>query len=129
MWYLGGGIGHHTLATDPASKEIPVTEGLGDSASDLEMDIDVVTNEDTNHTQGPQMDNIENPTEDDYNEDDVARSEVGVQDDELQDYKYTQGAEPEMDPEIEGLVDIDGDDLGPEDGEDDEYFHSDLEYD
>jgi len=35
MRYLGGGIGHHTVAMDTASKEIPVIED--DPASDSEM--------------------------------------------------------------------------------------------
>ena len=87
--------------------------------------------EDTNHTQGPQVDDLENPNEENYGHDDIACSEEVVQDDELQDYKYTQGLgeELKMDPdneELEGT--IDNYDLGPEDGKDNEYFHSDLEY-
>ena len=131
MRYLGGGIGHHTVATDLTSNETTVTED--DPASDSEMNLDVDTNEDANHTQGPQMDDIENPTEDDYEKDVVARSEVGVQDDEIADYyEHTQEEEPDRDAgnevELED-VDIDGYGLGPEDGEDDGYSDSDLEYD
>jgi len=48
MRYLGGGIGHHTAATDTASKEIPVIED--DPASDSEMNLEVDTNKDMNHT-------------------------------------------------------------------------------
>ena len=127
--YLGGGIGHHTAATDTASKEIPVIED--DPASDSEMNLEVDTNEDVNHTQSPQMDDIENPTEEDYKEDDVARSEVGAQDDELADfYGDTQEAEPDRDPNNEGeLEGVDSYGLGPEDGKDGGYSNSDLEYD
>ena len=126
MRYLGGGIGHHTVATGPSSKDINTTQVEDDT--DMEMNLEEVI-EDASHTQGPQVDNLEDPTEEDYEHDVVSCSEVVVQDNELQDYKYTQGEEPEMDPENKGLEDIDSYDLGPEDGEDDEYFHSDLEYD
>jgi hypothetical protein len=128
MRYLGGGIGHPTTATGPSSKEIDTTQVEGHDDTDSEMDPEEFI-KDANHTQGPQVDNLEDPTEDDYERDVVAGGEVVVQDDELRDYKYTQGEEPEMDPKNEGLEDIDSCDLGPEDGEDDEYFHSDLEYD
>lgn len=128
MRYLGGGIGHHTAATGPSSKEIDTTHVEDHDDTDLEMNPEEFI-EDANHTQGPQVDNLDDPTEDDYERDVVACGEVVVQDDELQDYEYTQGEEPEMDPDNEGLEDIDGCDLGPEDGEDDKYFHSDLEYD
>jgi hypothetical protein len=129
MRYLGGGVGHHTMAIDPASNEIPVTEGA--PASDSEMSLDEATDEDANQTQGPQIDDIENPNEDDYEHDDVACSEVGVQDNELADYyEYTQGVEHDRDTdnevELEGIA---GYGLGPEDGEDGGYSDSDLEYD
>jgi len=110
----------------PLSKEIDTTQVEDDT--DSEMNLEEVI-EDANHTQGPQVDNLEDPTEDNYKRDVAACSEVVVQDNKLQDYKYTQGEEPEMDPENEGLEGIDGYNLGPEDGKDDEYFHSDLEYD
>jgi len=42
------------------------------------MNLEVDTNKDVNHTQSPQMDDIKNPTEEDYKEDNVARSEVGA---------------------------------------------------
>ena len=70
MRYLGGGIGHHTMAIDPASNEIPVTEGA--PASDSEMSLDEATDEDANQMQGPQIDDIENPNEDDYEHDDAS---------------------------------------------------------
>ena len=128
MRYLGGGIGHHTTATGPSSKEIDTAQVEDDT--DSEMNPEEVI-EDANHTQGPQVDDLEDPDEDDYEHDVVVCGEVVVQEDELQDYEYTQGVreDTEMDPEYEGLEDIDGYGLGPEDGEDDEYFHSDLEYD
>jgi hypothetical protein len=44
---------------------------------------------DANPTQGPQVDNLEDLTEDDYEHDVVVGSKVVVQDDELRDYEYT----------------------------------------
>lgn len=129
MRYLGGGIGHHTATTGTS---LGITEGDTDSDVDSEMNLEG-TSEDANHIQVPQLevDDLENPNEEDYEHDDVACTQLVVQDDELQDYEYTQGgADLEMDPdneESEGT--IDSYDLGPEDGEDDEYLHSDLEYD
>ena len=42
MRYLGGVIGHHTVAMDPTSKETPATED--DPISDSEINLDVGTN-------------------------------------------------------------------------------------
>lgn len=116
------------MATDPASKEIGVT----DDDLDLEMNFEELVDQHADHTQAPQLgaDNLEDPNEDDYGHD-VACSEVGVQDDELNDYyEYTQEAERDRDTDDEGeLEGIDGYGLGPEDGEDDGYSDSDLEYD
>lgn len=135
MRYLGGGIGHRTQAMplDPASKGIGVVGTQGDP--DLEMDLEEVGepgNDAANHTQGPQVDDLEDPNEEDYEHDDFSCSEVVVQDDELEDYAYTQGLGPQLgrgpDGDDEDLEGIDGYDLGPEDGEDDEYYHSELEY-
>jgi hypothetical protein len=126
MRYMGGGIGHHMAATDSTSKEI----GIAEDDPDLEMNLEGA-NEDANPTQGDQVDDLKDPNEGNYEHDNIAHSEVGAQDDELNDYEYIQEAmtEPERDPnnegELEGIV---GFDLGPEDGEDDEYSHSDLEY-
>jgi hypothetical protein len=82
MRYLGGGIGHHTVATGPLSKEINTTQVEGHDDTDSEMDPEEFI-KDANHTQGPQVDNLKDPTEDDYERDVVAGSEVVVQDDKL----------------------------------------------
>ena len=137
MRYLGGGIGHRTAATDSESDptvtpmEISgITEGDPDVEMNLE-DVDKDTNSNDPHFH--HVDDIEDPNEDDYMQDDVphTQAEVGEQADELDDYDYrdTQGAEPESDPDHEeDLADLDSCDLGAEDGENDEYLDSDLEY-
>ena len=132
MRYLGGGIGHRTQATraDPASNGIGIIGTQGDP--DLEMDLEEVGEDAANHTQGHRVDDIEDPNEEDYERDNVPCNEAVVQDDELEDYEYTQGLgaqlERDLESEEEELEGIDGYDIGPEDGEDDGYYHSELEY-
>jgi hypothetical protein len=130
MRYLGGGIGHRTQATpaDPVLNGIGIIGTQGDP--DFEMDLEEVGEDTVNHTQGHQVDDIEDPNEEDYERDNMSCNEAVVQDDELEDYEYTQGlrAQLERDLEEEELEGIDGYDLGPEDGEDDGYYHSELEY-
>lgn len=133
MRYLGGGIGHRTAATDSdhTPREIGgITEGDPDMEMNLE---DINKDANSNNTHFQHVDDIEDPNEDDYMQDDVlhTQAEAGEQDDELDDYDYcdTQEAEPESDPDNEeDLADIDGYDLGAEDGENDDHFDSDLEY-
>jgi hypothetical protein len=77
------------------------------------------------------VDDPKDPNEDDYMQDEVLCNEVGEQDNELDNYNYysTQEAEPESDPDNKGdLEDIDTCDLGAEDGENEGYLDSDLEY-
>lgn len=141
MRYLGSGIGHRPAATDLDPKPMEIS-GVTEGDPDVEMNLEDVTVNDSedansNNTHFHPVDDIDDPNEDDYMQDDVprtqAQAEMGEQDDELDDYDYrdTQEAEPDglSDPDNEeDLADIDGCDLGAEDGENDNYLDSDLEY-
>jgi hypothetical protein len=101
------------------------------------LDLEVINenaihaNVNSTNTHFHNVDNSKDPNKDDYMQDEVLFNKVGEQDNKLDDYDYhsIQEAEPKSDPNNkEDLEDIDTCDLGMEDGENEGYLDSNLEY-
>jgi hypothetical protein len=121
MRYLGGGIGHHSHTA---------MDGEWENIED-EPEIPDAVNEDMDEAQDipdDQEDDIENPNEEDYNEDRNSNEQV-IQEGELEDYEYAKDDGEDLDDDEDMLEEVDGDDLGPEDGEDYGEMDADAEYD
>ena len=73
-----------------------------------------------------QAHDIELPNEEDYNQDRDS-NEQAIQEGELEDYDYAKDDEEDLYDDEDMLEEVDGDELGPEDGED--YDEMDAEYD
>ena len=114
MRYLGGGIGHRShTAMDTEWEDVEDELEMPDAVNE-EMD-DAPDN------------NIELPNEEDYNQDGDSNEQV-IQEGELEDYEYTKDDE-DLDDDEDMLEEVDGDDLGPEDGEDYEELDAEYDYD